>query len=171
MTEALVDEAMKKSSLVWLELDRARPAWHLWHGGNAYVLTGGAQEQPLPGLPEAGQVTVVVRSKDKGSQLVRWVAAVSEIRPGSPEWEEIAPLMFKERLNARPEPGEEHEAGKAHDPVPRWSRDAWLLKLAPTGEYPALPGDYFAMRPVETPAANTTRKPFMVGGKRRKVDQ
>ncbi|GAA3230795.1 hypothetical protein [Actinocorallia longicatena] len=171
MTEALVDEAMKKSGLVWLELDRARPAWHLWHDGAAYVLTGGADEQPLPGLPEASTVTVLVRSKDKGSQLVRWVAEVAEIPAGTPEWDEITPLLFKERLNARPQPEDEHERGKAHNPVPRWSHQSWLLKLTPTGEILPPPDGYAAVRPVETPAANTTRKPFMIGGKRRKIDR
>lgn len=176
MTEALVDEAMKKSGLVWIALpdgSRPRPAWHVWHGGAAYVLTGGAGEQPLPGLPEADRVTVIVRSKDKGGRLVSWRAAVEEVPAGTEGWDEVAPLLFKERLNARPQPDEALEEGAAYTPVPRWAREAYLMRLTPTGLYPEVPGEYepyAAVRPVPNPAVNPVRKPFMWGGKRRKAD-
>lgn len=176
MSEALVDEAMKKSSLIWLELaDRTRPAWYLWHEGAAYVLTGGSGEQPMPGLPEADRVTVICRSKDKGNRLVSWIAAVEEVVPGSEEWTEIAPLVAKERLNSRPQNGESREDGLAHNPLPRWSHESYLMKLTPTGEYPETPGDhpagYASVRTVPNPATNVSRRPFMVGGKRRKIDR
>jgi hypothetical protein len=176
MTEALVDEAMKKSSLVWIALpdgSRPRPAWHLWHGGAAYVLTGGEGEQPLPGLPEADRVTVITRSKDKGCRLVSWQASVEEVPSDGPEWEEVAPLLFKERLNARPQPGEEVDEGQSYSPVPRWARESYLMKLTPTGVYPESPGEYeeyAVVRPVPNPAVNATRRPFMLGAKRRKAD-
>jgi hypothetical protein len=178
MNEALVEEAMKKSGLVWLtlpDLPQPRAAWHLWHEGAAYILTGGEGEQPLPGLPEASQVTVTVRSKDKGGMLVTWVADVSEIAPGSPEWDELIPLVVKERLNARPQHGEVHEGDAAHNPIPRWSRESWLLKLTPTGTTPGTPGnlpaDYASVQTVPTPATNTARRPFMIGGKKRNQDR
>lgn len=176
MTEALVDEAMKRSSLVWIALpdgSRPRPAWHVWHGGAAYVLTGGAGEQPLPGLPEAELVTVVVRSKDKGGRLVSWEASVAEVPAGSEEWDGLAPLLFKERLNAAPQPDEVVEEGRAYTPVPRWARESYLMRLTPTGRYPESPGayeSYSAVRPVPNPAVNAARRPFMMGGKRRKAD-
>lgn len=176
MTEALVDEAMKKSGLVWIALpdgSRPRPAWHLWHGGAAYVLTGGAGEQPLPGLPEAERVTVITRSKDKGGRLVSWRAAVEEVPAGGPGWDEVVPLLFKARLNAVPQPDERVEEGASYSPVPRWARESYLMKLTPTGLYPETPGEYepySAVRPVPNPAVNATRKPFMWGGKRRKAD-
>lgn len=54
---ALLDEAMKKSGLVWVTVPGRRPApvWYVWRGGAdpaAYVLTGGG-EQPVPGLLDA----------------------------------------------------------------------------------------------------------------------
>jgi hypothetical protein len=175
MNEALVDEAMKKSGLVWLtlpDLPQPRAAWHLWHEGTAYVLTGGEGEQPLPGLPEATQVTVTVRSKDKGGMLLTWVADVAEVTPDSPEWDEIIPLVAKERLNARPQHGEIHEGDAAHNPVPRWARESWLLKLTPTGTASdSLPADYASVRTVPTPATNNAARPFMIGGKKRHQDR
>ena len=73
---ALVEEATKKSGLMWIDvpgLPQPRAAWHIWHstpehGGAAYLVTGGEGEQPLPGLPEAERVTVTVGSKDKGGR-------------------------------------------------------------------------------------------------------
>jgi hypothetical protein len=164
---ALIEEATKRSGLVWLDLpglDCPRGAWHVWHDGAAYVVTGGI-EQPLPGLPEAERVTVIVRSKDKGGRLVSWVAAVSRVEPGTDEWDAVTPLLAKERLNA-PDGARQ---------VERWADEAYVLRLAPTGEVAEAPGsmpdDYAAVRPVPSPATTTRGKPFMVGGRRRRSDR
>jgi len=41
---ALVNEAMTKSGVIWIEIpdDRAWPAWHAWVAPNAYVVNGPA---------------------------------------------------------------------------------------------------------------------------------
>ncbi|MCD0448052.1 hypothetical protein LO762_02400 [Actinocorallia sp. API 0066] len=163
--EALLDEAMKKSSLVWVGVPpaRPRPAWFVWLDGAAYVLTGGEGEQPLPGLPEAATVDVSVRSKDKGGRLITWTADVSEVEPDSAEWEELTPHLYKARLNAAPDKGPSF-----------WARESYLLKLTPNGRYPELPGGYVespAVRTVPTPATSKTKRPFMLGGKRRRADR
>src|SRR5919108_3817593 len=101
--KALVEEAAKKSGLMWLHLpglSQPRAAWHVWHEGAAYVLTGGEGEQPLPGLPEADRVRVTLRSKDKGGRLVSFVAATEPVEPGTELWDTVAPVLAKERLNA-----------------------------------------------------------------------
>lgn len=162
---ALLDEAMKKSSLVWVGVPpaRSRPAWYVWLNGSAYVLTGGDGEQPLPGLPEAATAEVTVRSKDKGGRLLTWTADAAEVEPGSPEWEELKPHLFKARLNASPEHGPEF-----------WARESYLLRLTPNGHYSELPGAYAdspAVRTVPTPATNATARPFMVGGRGRRADR
>lgn len=166
-TAALVEEATKRSGLIWLdlpELGRPRAAWHVWHDGAAYVVTGGI-EQPLPGLPEAERVTVIVRSKDKGARIVSWVAAVTEVKPGSDEWAAVVPLLAKERLNA--------PDGEAQ--TERWAAEAYVLRLAPTGEVVEAPGrlpaGYSAVRPVSGPATTTGRSPFMIGARRRHSDR
>lgn len=154
--------------MLWLALPgsaRPRAAWHLWHDGSVYVLTGGDGEQPLPGLPEADQVTVTLRGKDKGGRLVSWVAAVEQVEPGSELWDTVVPLLAKERLNAVD--GEEQPA--------RWAADSYVLRLTPTGEVPERPGaqpaGYAAVRPVPTPATTVGRNPFMIGAKRRRADR
>ena len=70
----LIDEATKKSGLVWVGTPAAvSPVWLLWHEGSAYVLTGPG-EQSADGLAEGAPTTVTVRSKDKGGRLVTWEA-------------------------------------------------------------------------------------------------
>jgi hypothetical protein len=160
-------EAMKKSGMVWIALPglaQPRAAWHVWYEGSAYVVTGGEGEQPLPGLPEAGTTAVTVRSKDKGSRLFTWIATVTEVSPGSEEWETVTPLLAKDRLNAR------DHAGQAA----RWARESYVLRLTPTGEFTESPGaqnsGYSSVRPVPTPATTSGTAPFMFGGKGRKAD-
>lgn len=140
---ALLDEAMKKSGLVWITVadGRASPAWYVWRGSPepaAYVLTGGG-EQPVPGLADAaapaGAVTVAARSKDTGALLVTWTATPYRVPPGSAEWSEILPDLQAKRLN--PPDG--------LDAPTRWARDSHLIRLTPTGEL-AIP----ATRPAGT---------------------
>jgi hypothetical protein len=176
---ALVEEATKKSGVLWLalpDLPYPRTAWHIWHSGTAgrgpegeaqgaaYVVTGGI-EQPLPGLPEAERVTVTVRSKDKGSRLVSWVAAVAQVEPRSEEWAAVVPLLAKGRLNA---PDGERQ-------TERWAEEAYVIRLTPTGEVPEAPGslpdDYASVRPAPSPATTAGRTPFMVGARRRRADR
>ena len=164
---ALVEEATKKSGMLWLalpDLPYPRCAWHIWHEGAAYVVTGGI-EQPLPGLPEAERITVTVRSKDKGGRLVSWIASVEQVEPGSESWETVVPLLAKARLNA---PDGEHQ-------TERWAEEAFVIRLTPTGEVPEAPGslpdDYSAVRPAPSPATTTNRTPFMLGARRRRSDR
>ena len=124
LNRALLDEAAKKSGLLWLDLPglpQPRAAWHVWHDGSAYVLTGGEGEQPLPGLPEADQVTVILRSKDKGGRLVAFIADCAQVEPGTALWDEVAPLLAKERLNARDHEGQ----------VRTWADESWRSMAEP----------------------------------------
>ena len=126
MVDALVEEATRRSAVVWLQPDgdtRATPAWHVWHAGAALVVTGPG-EQPLPGVRAGGRVLVLVRSKERqGDLLVRWWADVEQVAPGTPDWDEVVPLLHAARLNA-PD-GEEQPA--------RWAREASVLRLVPDG--------------------------------------
>lgn len=165
---ALIGEAAKKSGVLWLtlpELPQPRAAWHIWHDGAAYVMTGGEGEQPLPGLPEAQWVTVTLRSKDKGGRLITWVAAVERVEPGSERWETVVPLLARGRLNAVD--GDEQPD--------RWAADSYIVRLAPTGEVlerpGAQPGGYASVRPMPTPATTVGRNPFMIGASRRQADR
>ncbi|XVQ12775.1 hypothetical protein ACQP1W_09525 [Spirillospora sp. CA-255316] len=165
---ALVEEAAKKSGLLWLDLPglpQPRAAWHLWHDGSAYVLTGGEGEQPLPGLPEAERVPVTLRSKDKGGRLISFVAACELVEPGTARWDEVAPLLMKDRLNAQSHEGQ----------LERWAEESYVVRLTPTGEViegpDDRPGGYATVRPVPTPATTAGPPPRLLGGKRRRVDR
>ncbi|MEU9866527.1 hypothetical protein AB0C87_01630 [Actinomadura sp. NPDC048021] len=164
LNRALLEEAAKKSGLLWLDLPglpQPRAAWHVWHEGSAYVLTGGEGEQPLPGLPEAAQVTVILRSKDKGGRLLTFVADAEQVEPGSPLWDEVAPVLAKERLNALTHEGQ----------VEAWAEESWIVRLTPAEEVVEAGGEYATVRPVPTPATTAGTPPRLYGRKRRRADR
>ncbi|MFB4310530.1 hypothetical protein [Actinomadura sp. GTD37] len=164
LNRALVEEAAKKSGLLWLDLPglpQPRAAWHVWHDGSAYVLTGGEGEQPLPGLAEAARVTVILRSKDKGGRLVSFVAAAEPVEPGTGLWDEVTPVLAKERLNARTHEGQ----------VEAWATGSWIVRLTPVDEAAQAPDGYATVRPVPTPATTAGAPPRMFGGRRRRADR
>jgi hypothetical protein len=155
----LIDEATKKSGLVWVTAATASsPVWLLWHDGSAYVLSGPG-EQPAEGLEDGGNATVIVRSKDKGSRLVSWVADVARVDPGTEAWAEIVPLMQAKRLNLV-----DHEAATR-----RWARECLVHRLTPTGELIDTPDSSLAAPPAPTPATTDVPMPFTVGSSTRKL--
>src|SRR5947209_4480328 len=129
---SLIDEASKKSGLIWVRPSghghHAQAVWHVWQDGSAWVLTGGI-EQPLPDLGTRAYVTV--RSKDKGSRLVTWVADAGRLEPDSPEWQQVTPTLLAKRLNL-PD-GDEA-------PI-RWARECTLWRLTPTGDVTESPDE------------------------------
>src|SRR5919106_743722 len=126
LDQALVEEATKKSGLVWVKGPGGpgRALWHVWHEGAACLVGDGPGEQPLPGLVDGSGAEVTVRSKDKGGRLVSWTAKVVELAPGSPGWETTVAELKGKRLNA--------PDGEAMPQ--RWARECRVLRLEPTGE-------------------------------------
>ncbi|EKX67729.1 hypothetical protein Sipo8835_28210 [Streptomyces ipomoeae] len=163
LDRALVEEATKKSGLIWvrgygvpsLHVQGhgvpSRALWHVWHEGAAYVVGDGPGEQPLPGLVDGSSAVVTVRSKDKGGRLVAWDATVVELAVGSPEWEAAVAELKGKRLNA--------PDGEAMPQ--RWARECRVLRLEPTGSTRPLPDGDLAAMPLPTPA--TTREPIPKG--------
>ncbi|MFI2225928.1 hypothetical protein [Streptomyces fradiae] len=149
LARALVEEATKKSGLVWVRGDGpARALWHVWHEGAAYVVGGGPGEQPLPsGLADGAVAEVTVRSKDKGGRVVAWTAVVSEPAPGSEEWRAAVDELKGKRLNAP----------DAQTMPERWARECRVLRLTPREAVTDLPTGSLAAVPLPTPA--TTRDP------------
>lgn len=148
LDQALVEEATKKSGLIWVRgTGPERTLWHVWHEGAALVVGDGPGEQPLPGLADGGTAEVTVRSKDKGGRLVTWTAAVTELEPGSEPWEAAVAELKGKRLNAVD--GEQ---------VPeRWRRECRVLRLAPGRSTTDHPTTALAAPPLATSA--TTRRP------------
>ncbi|WP_416968348.1 hypothetical protein [Streptomyces sp. 4F14] len=152
LDRALVEEATKKSGLIWVRgTAAARPLWHAWHEGAAHVLGDGPGEQPLTGLADGDTAEVTVRSKDKGGRLVTWAARVVHVQPGTDEYAAAVTELKTKRLNA--------PDGEAM--VDRWARECRLLRLEPTGETSPMPEGDLAAPPVPTPA--TTRQPIPAG--------
>ena len=99
LTPLLIDEATKKSGLVWVATPVASsPVWLLWHEGSAYVLSGPG-EQPCEGLAEGGTRDGHRTQQGQGQPAGVWVADVTRVAPGSEAWDEIAPLLQAKRLN------------------------------------------------------------------------
>jgi hypothetical protein len=148
---ALVEEATRKSGLVWVN---GRGLWHAWVDG-ALVLVGGPGEQPLPGLSDGGSASVTVRSKDKGGRLVSWDARVTLLHPQGGDWQAAVAELKGKRLNS---PDGEGIAD-------RWARECEVFRLTPVGlpgEHPgAMPSSSGAAVPLPTTA--TTRKPVPAG--------
>ncbi len=144
----LVEEATKKSGLVWgrgAGADRA--LWHAWVDGAAHVLGDGPGEQPFPGLADGATAEVTVRSKDKGGRLVAWTATVRELPPRGEEWAAAVAELKGKRLNAP----------DSEDMTERWARECRLLRLEPESVRAELPTGSLAAAPTGSPA--TTRGP------------
>ncbi|MFI6598801.1 hypothetical protein ACIBHX_21300 [Nonomuraea sp. NPDC050536] len=107
----VIEEGAKKSSILWLTLDRPRLAWHAWHEGAIYLVSGPGEQQ-LPGLADLDTVHVTLRSKDNGARLVEFDAGVEQ----TTDPEAIA-VLAKARLNA-PE-----------GLIERWAGEATVFKL------------------------------------------
>ncbi|MFD8146167.1 hypothetical protein [Streptomyces sp. NPDC059708] len=149
---ALVEEASKKSGLIWVRGAGAdRALWHAWVDGAAHVLGDGPGEQPFPGLADGAAAEVTVRSKDKGGRLVAWTAAVRELAPRTEPWETAVAELKGKRLNA---PDSELM-------TERWARECRLLRLEPVAVADRLPEGSLAAAPLGSPAV--TRRPIPAG--------
>ena len=156
----VLDEATKKSGLVWVRPaghgPHAQAVWHVWQDGAAWVL-GGGLEQPVPDLGNRAYVTV--RSKDKGSRLLTWVADASRIEAGSPEWESVVPTLRAKRLNS-PDGDEAPQ---------RWARECTLWRLTPTGEVTETPDqpstNSHAVAPPPSKARSHVPRPLHLRGR------
>ncbi|MDQ0940952.1 MULTISPECIES: hypothetical protein [unclassified Streptomyces] len=146
--QALIEEATKKSGLIWVRGEGpARALWHVWHEGAAHIVGDGPGEQPLPRLVNGGTAEITVRSKDKGGRLIVWTAAVSELEPHSEAWESAVAELKGKRLNAP----------DAEQMTERWARECRVLRLEPKDAITELPEGSGAAAPLPTTA--TTRRP------------
>ncbi|MEV0318752.1 hypothetical protein ACIBKX_19970 [Streptomyces sp. NPDC050658] len=149
LARALVEEATKKSGLIWVRGDgpAARALWHVWHEGAACLVGDGPGEQPLPGLADGSTAEVTVRSKDKGGRVIAWTASVTELAPRSEEWEAAVGELKGKRLNAP----------DAERMTERWAAECRVVRLAPKDAVTELPDGSLAAPPLPTSA--TTRQP------------
>jgi hypothetical protein len=161
--DALVAEAAAKSDLLWVRPvpapgrpARSWPAWHVWTGDAAYVVSGPG-EQPLP--PLEGEVDVILRSKDTWARLVTVRAVAATVRPDDAAWAEAAGALKAKRLNA-PDPDRLLE---------RWAAANTVTRLTPTGPVLEGPDAYDlgsgAAPPPPTPATTASWAPWHLRGR------
>jgi hypothetical protein len=160
-TSALIDEAAKKSGLLWLRAPgpgrHAQAMWHLWQDGAAYVLTGGI-EQPAPD-DVSDTAFVTLRSKDKGARLVTFEVSVSVVEPGSEQWSAVESALVAKRLNLP----------DGQDAPLRWARECTLWRLEPTGAVVETPDEPttnpHVAAPPPTPARSRVPRPLHLRGR------
>jgi len=129
--------ALKKGAVVWLAGPgraprrsrwrrhaatgpREQPVWYVYEGGLVYVLTGPGEQQ-VPGLTEAAEVELLVRSKDVRSRIARVPAAVRVVPGTDPLFDRVARAGLGRRLNL-PDGDEALE---------RWRATCALVELTP----------------------------------------
>jgi hypothetical protein len=163
VTAAVLDEVLKKAALAWISVDGG-PALALWcmpHEGSLIVVSGPG-EQFAPGLAEASRAEVRLRG-DNGGLIVVSEMAVTRVRPGSEEWDTVAPQLAGKRLNA---------SGTADELIARWvSSGAAVVRLTPDQAKPVtapdLPAGSGAEPLRETPATVEVKRPFKLHKVRR----
>ncbi|MBA2773665.1 MAG: hypothetical protein H0U36_06425 [Nocardioidaceae bacterium] len=168
--QALIDEALKKSALIWLTRDpprREQAFWHAWVDGLAYLLTGPG-EQPDPGLQEGERLRLVVRSKDTVQRLVVVDATAHRLQPDDDDWEAATAALAAGRLNL----------AHAEQAPARWAGDAAtaIYRLTLGKQLVEGPGHYadtaHRATPSPTPATTATRRPWVLhkrGGSGRRL--
>jgi hypothetical protein len=164
---ALIEEATKKSALLWLAAEpggRAYAAWHVWVDGAVLVVSGGLEQaMPVLDLLDADRrILVTLRSKDTWGRLVTWVGRAETIAPDDDSWASAAVELHAKRLNS--------PDGEAQPD--RWRRESVITRIVPTGELlesPAhMPSGSQRAEPPESPATTRGRLPFTVGRRARR---
>jgi hypothetical protein len=125
---AVLDEALKKSTVVWVEVPgeggtggRTVPVWYGTLDGRVYVLVGGS-EQHVPGLAEATEVVLIARSKEQQSLVAEVEASARVVPPNDPLFARVAPVLLPRRLNLR----------DGEQAVDRWRKECTLVELTPS---------------------------------------
>ena len=164
LARALVDEACRKSSMLWLRpagADRAQAVWHAYVDGAVHVVSQGL-EQAAPELIDGAEVDVTVRSKDTGGRVVTFRGTVSTIAPTDAAWDTVVTELHAKRLN--PPDGEGQPA--------RWARESRVVRIEPVGRLVEGPGHLshrsHAAEPAGSPATTRGPLPFVVGRRARR---
>ena len=130
--EQTVTKALQKGTILWLRVpqrpDRRgrpvqrheQPAWFVLERGKVYILTG-PTEQQIAGLTEAGEVELIVRSKDVRSRIADVPADVRVVPTDDPLFDRIGRAALGKRLNL--------PDGDAA--LERWRANCTLVELTP----------------------------------------
>jgi hypothetical protein len=129
---ALLRAALAESGVLWVDTgERTYAVWFAWAdptaapgaGPTAYVVNGPG-EQFLPWLPD--EVSLVVRTRASGGQVLRVRATRQILTETDPEWAAAVAALRQRRLNAPDtSPGATEQ---------RWRESCTVTALRPFGE-------------------------------------
>ena len=123
------EDGLKKSDVIWIGTAgsngkrRTVPAWFGYKDGKILVLSQkepGADEQTVPGVPDAQQLVVVTRRKGRDTSLEEFYAAQRTLE--GPEWEAAAKVLADKRKS---------RAGPPADSIDRWRGSCYIVELTP----------------------------------------
>jgi hypothetical protein len=139
-----VEDGLKRSDVIWVGLpNRPRPsrghfrkrpgrplpytmvpAWFAYKGGKIYVLSQrerGPEEQTIPGIDDAHEITVVTRRKGRDTSLDEFPATVRILSDGQDYETALAALADRRRSRV----------GPPQDSIERWRGSAIVAELTP----------------------------------------
>jgi hypothetical protein len=122
------EEGLRKSDVIWVGTRanghrQLAPVWFAYKDGKIYLLSkreSGAEEQSVPGVPEARELVVVTRRKGRDTSLQEFNAAQRVLE--GPEWEAAAKVLADRRRS---------RVGPPEDSIGRWRGSCDIVELTP----------------------------------------
>jgi hypothetical protein len=131
--EETFKKALKKGTIAWLTVPgkvtgwrrkkqqpHTAPVWFVMEHDKVFVLTGPG-EQKIPGIEDADEVELTVRSKDDRSRVSRVDAAVRRVAGDEELFDEVAKAGLGKRLNLV----------DGQDALERWRSECAMFELTP----------------------------------------
>jgi hypothetical protein len=122
------EDGLRKSDVIWVGTranghERMAPVWFAYKDGKIYLLSrkeSGAEEQTVPGVPDAAELWVVTRRKGRDTSLQEFAAAQRVLE--GPEWDTAAKLLVDRRRS---------RVGSPSERITAWRNDAFIVELTP----------------------------------------
>jgi hypothetical protein len=122
------EDGLRKSDVIWVGTrmngrKRMAPVWFAYKDGKIFLLSRkepGADEQSVPGVPDARELVVVTRRKGRDTSLQEFTAAQRVLE--GPEWEAAAKLLVDRRRS---------RVGPPADSIGRWRGSCDIVELTP----------------------------------------
>jgi hypothetical protein len=122
------EEGLRKSDVIWVGTranghKKLAPVWFAYKDGKIYLLSKreqGADEQSVPGVPDARELLVVTRRKGRDTALQEFNAAQRVLE--GPEWEAAAKVLVDRRRS---------RVGPPEEAIGRWRGSCDIVELTP----------------------------------------
>jgi hypothetical protein len=122
------EDGLRKSDVIWVGTHvngdvRTAPVWFAYKDGKIYLLScrdSEANEQTVPGVPDAAELLVVTRRKGRDTALQEFRAAQRRLEGA--EWETAAKMLVDRRRS---------RVGPPEDSIARWRGKCDIVELIP----------------------------------------